>query len=104
MDRAEDLLNSGNSLQLRRDNESQAGNQARREENADQSKPNVDGVPMKSSPYVKYSNLEDYKGQGYGTTGHLPVNPNQTPGATDAPTPSGAGATPTLAGEGGQSS
>lgn len=46
-------------------------------------------LPLESSPYVKYSDLEDYKRQGYGTEGHLQVNPNQTGGGTDAPTLSG---------------
>ncbi|OVA00660.1 Late embryogenesis abundant protein [Macleaya cordata] len=46
-------------------------------------------LPLESSPYVKYSNLEDYKRQGYGTEGHLEPKPSQTGCPTDAPTPSG---------------
>ncbi|CAN0924285.1 hypothetical protein LINGRAHAP2_LOCUS34082 [Linum grandiflorum] len=45
---------------------------------------------MQSSPYVNYTDLEDYKRQAYGTQGHLNVNPNQSPASTDAPTISGA--------------
>ncbi|KAF5729042.1 hypothetical protein HS088_TW21G01199 [Tripterygium wilfordii] len=52
----------------------------------------LEGLPMESSPYVKYTNLEDYKRKAYGTEGHLPVNPNQGGGGgTDAPTVSGSG-------------
>ncbi|RZC45777.1 hypothetical protein C5167_038719 [Papaver somniferum] len=46
-------------------------------------------LPLESSPYVKYSDLEDYKRQGYGTEGHLQPKPGQTGCPTDAPTPSG---------------
>ncbi|KAK9135618.1 hypothetical protein Syun_014948 [Stephania yunnanensis] len=50
-------------------------------------------LPMQSSPYVKYSDLEDYKRQGYGTEGHIEPKPDQGGGATDAPTLSGQGLT-----------
>ncbi|KAF3329878.1 Late embryogenesis abundant protein 18 [Carex littledalei] len=52
-------------------------------------------VPTDSSPYVKYSDLEDYKSKGYGTSGHLPVvdRPHHG-GGTDAPTLSGSGLPP----------
>ncbi|KAF5742176.1 hypothetical protein HS088_TW09G00218 [Tripterygium wilfordii] len=49
----------------------------------------LEGLPMESSPYLKDTNLEDYKRNAYGTEGHLPVNPNQGGGGTDAPTVSG---------------
>ncbi|XP_029117096.1 uncharacterized protein [Elaeis guineensis] len=52
----------------------------------------IEGLPPESSPYVKYSDLEDYKQQGYGTHGHLPtIDTSRHGGATDAPTLSGAG-------------
>ncbi|KAK9134652.1 hypothetical protein Syun_013982 [Stephania yunnanensis] len=51
-------------------------------------------LPMQSSPYVKYSDLEDYKRQGYGTEGHIEPKPDQGGGATDAPTLSGQGLMP----------
>ncbi|OAY82664.1 hypothetical protein ACMD2_14546 [Ananas comosus] len=49
-------------------------------------------LPMESSPYVRYNDLEEYKLQGYGTSGHQP--PVERPhhgGGTDAPTLSGSG-------------
>ncbi|XP_043714143.1 uncharacterized protein LOC122662550 [Telopea speciosissima] len=49
----------------------------------------VEGLPMDSSPYVKYSDLEDYKRKGYGTEGHLDTVPGRGAGGTDAPTLSG---------------
>lgn len=49
-------------------------------------------LPLESSPYVKYSDLEEYKKNAYGTQGHLPVvDNNRGAGATDAPTISGNG-------------
>lgn len=45
---------------------------------------------MKDSPYVQYDNLEDYKRAGYGTEGHLQVEPGRGAGATEGPTVSGA--------------
>ncbi|ERN11773.1 uncharacterized protein LOC110007760 [Amborella trichopoda] len=53
----------------------------------------MDELPLESSPYVKYSNLEDYKRQAYGTDGqHLePVNNQRGGGATEGPTLSGSG-------------
>ncbi|XP_078181256.1 uncharacterized protein LOC144575015 [Carex rostrata] len=52
-------------------------------------------IPTDSSPYVNYSDLEDYKTKGYGTSGHLPVvdRPHHG-GGTDAPTLSGSGLPP----------
>ncbi|XP_042506884.1 uncharacterized protein LOC122083223 [Macadamia integrifolia] len=49
----------------------------------------LEGLPLESSPYVKYSDLEDYKRKGYGTEGHLEPKPGRGAGATDAPTLSG---------------
>lgn len=49
-------------------------------------------LPTETSPYVQYTDLEDYKLQGYGTQGHLEVKPGRGAGTTDAPTPSGAAA------------
>lgn len=47
-------------------------------------------LPLESSPYVKYKDLEDYKTKGYGAEGHLEPKPNHG-GGTDAPTLSGSG-------------
>ncbi|XP_031398483.1 uncharacterized protein LOC116209057 [Punica granatum] len=54
-------------------------------------RPNTEGLPMQSSPYVKYTDLEDYKRKGYGTEGHLEPKPIQGGSGTDAPTVSGNG-------------
>ncbi|KAG9441132.1 hypothetical protein H6P81_016986 [Aristolochia fimbriata] len=51
-------------------------------------------LPLESSPYVKYSGLEEYKMAGYGTAGHVePVNMprGRGGGGTDGPTLSGSG-------------
>ncbi|KAK1275423.1 hypothetical protein QJS04_geneDACA001640 [Acorus gramineus] len=49
-------------------------------------------LPMQSSPYLKYSNLEDYKRQAYGSEGHKePVEVKGGGSGTDAPTLSGSG-------------
>ncbi|KAJ9166970.1 hypothetical protein P3X46_021659 [Hevea brasiliensis] len=56
---------------------------ARKTDNEDKNK---EGLPLESSPYLKYSDLEDYKRQAYGTEGHQEVKPNQRGGGTDAPT------------------
>ncbi|XP_021714413.1 uncharacterized protein LOC110682390 [Chenopodium quinoa] len=49
----------------------------------------LEGLPTETSPYVQYTDLEDYKQQGYGTEGHKDVTPGRGAGGTDAPTPSG---------------
>ncbi|KNA18168.1 hypothetical protein SOVF_073320 [Spinacia oleracea] len=49
----------------------------------------LDGLPIDTSPYVQYKDLEDYKQQGYGTQGHKDVTPGRGAGGTDAPTQSG---------------
>ncbi|KAL6512844.1 hypothetical protein OROHE_019634 [Orobanche hederae] len=52
---------------------------------------NLEGLPMETSPYTQYKDLEDYKKQGYGTQGHLQPKPGHGAAAsTDAPTLSGA--------------
>ena len=48
----------------------------------------LEGLPMETSPYTQYSDLEEYKRKGYGTEGHLQPKPGGG-GATDAPTMSG---------------
>ncbi|KAJ4779807.1 hypothetical protein LUZ62_064064 [Rhynchospora pubera] len=49
-----------------------------------------EAIPTESSPYVRYTDLEEYKTKAYGSPGHLPVidRPHHG-GATDAPTLSG---------------
>ncbi|PIA56932.1 hypothetical protein AQUCO_00700941v1 [Aquilegia coerulea] len=59
------------------------------EQKAGTDKENLEGLPLQSSPYVKYTDLEDYKMNGYGTQGHTSPKPGQGGGATDAPTISG---------------
>ncbi|XP_034689618.1 uncharacterized protein LOC117917441 [Vitis riparia] len=49
----------------------------------------LEGLPMETSPYTQYSDLEDYKRKGYGTEGHLQPKPGRG-SSTDAPTISGA--------------
>ncbi|CAF2289517.1 hypothetical protein BRARA_D02049 [Brassica rapa] len=46
-------------------------------------------LPLETSPYTKYEDIEDYKKNAYGTSGHQEVKPGQGGGATDAPTLSG---------------
>ncbi|KAJ8772636.1 hypothetical protein K2173_027813 [Erythroxylum novogranatense] len=46
-------------------------------------------LPLESSPYLKYTDLVDYKQNAYGTHGHLQVKPRQGGGATKGPTLSG---------------
>nr|DAD21372.1 TPA_asm: hypothetical protein HUJ06_022835 [Nelumbo nucifera] len=60
------------------------------EEEKDKS-PGGEELPVESSPYVNYSDLEDYKRRGYGTEGHQEPKPGRGAGATDAPTLSGSG-------------
>ncbi|KVI02717.1 uncharacterized protein LOC112513023 [Cynara cardunculus var. scolymus] len=51
-------------------------------------------LPVNSSPYTQYKDLEDYKQQGYGTQGHQQPQPGRGAAAsTDAPT-SGGGTLP----------
>jgi len=46
-------------------------------------------LPLETSPYTKYEDIEDYKKNAYGTSGHQDVKPGHGGGTTDAPTPSG---------------
>ncbi|KAG9135833.1 hypothetical protein Leryth_002555 [Lithospermum erythrorhizon] len=54
----------------------------------------LEGLPVETSPYTQYNDLEDYKKQGYGTEGHLePKQGRGAGGSTDAPTLTGDSAT-----------
>ncbi|KAI4305296.1 hypothetical protein L6164_028669 [Bauhinia variegata] len=53
-------------------------------------RPSLEGLPLQTSPYVHYTDLEDYKSQGYGTQGHLEPKPGRGPGAIEGPAISGA--------------
>ncbi|KAJ4846470.1 hypothetical protein Tsubulata_047303 [Turnera subulata] len=64
-------------------------NQQSQADHGQEKKPTTEGLPMETSPYLKYSDLDDYKRQAYGTEGHLQVKPDQGGGATDAPTLTG---------------
>ncbi|KAI3462708.1 hypothetical protein Pfo_019371 [Paulownia fortunei] len=56
-------------------------------------KVNLEGLPVDTSPYTQYKDLEDYKKQGYGTQGHLQPKPGHgAAGSTDAPTLTGGSA------------
>ncbi|KAK9265452.1 hypothetical protein L1049_010786 [Liquidambar formosana] len=67
----------------------QSGEQMGRKGESEQ-KGKLDGLPLETSPYTQYSDLEDYKRQGYGTEGHLQPKTGRGAGSTDAPTLSGA--------------
>ncbi|XP_030523308.2 uncharacterized protein LOC115735964 [Rhodamnia argentea] len=54
-----------------------------------ENKASLEGLPLESSPYVKFTDLEDYKNRAYGTQGHLEPKPGHGGGSTDAPTRSG---------------
>lgn len=52
----------------------------------------LEGLPVDTSPYTQYKDLEDYKQQGYGTQGHQQPNPGRgAASSTDAPTLAGGG-------------
>lgn len=57
---------------------------------SEREKGKLEGLPLETSPYVNYGDLEDYKRQAYGTEGHLEPKTGRGAGATDAPTRSGA--------------
>ncbi|KAE8057436.1 hypothetical protein FH972_014129 [Carpinus fangiana] len=59
-------------------------------ETQEEKKATMERLPLESSPYVKYSSLEEYKSKCYG----LQPKPNQAGAATDAPTLSGTGLSP----------
>ncbi|GMH06376.1 hypothetical protein Nepgr_008216 [Nepenthes gracilis] len=72
-----------------------SGRQTKKEEKSEgERKKGLEGLPLETSPYVKYEDLEDYKRKGYGAEGHLEINPARGAGASDAPTPSGAAPPP----------
>ncbi|CAK7345986.1 unnamed protein product [Dovyalis caffra] len=76
-------LEMENSCQLQMEN--------RKESSCEEKKGRLEGLPVESSPYLKYKDLEDYKLKAYGTEGHQEVKPDQGGGGTDAPTLSGNG-------------
>ncbi|XVF46004.1 hypothetical protein PTKIN_Ptkin02bG0253300 [Pterospermum kingtungense] len=64
----------------------QSQNQSQSQKNA-----TLEGLPLESSPYAKYKDLEDYKRNAYGTEGQLEVREKQgASGSTDAATMSDA--------------
>ncbi|CAK9186289.1 unnamed protein product [Ilex paraguariensis] len=53
----------------------------------------LEGLPVESSPYTQYKDVEDYNRQGYGAEGHLQPQPGRgAASSTDAPTLSGGAA------------
>ncbi|MFQ6648861.1 hypothetical protein Gotur_020857 [Gossypium turneri] len=47
----------------------------------------LQGLPVNTSPYVNYKDMEEYKQKGYGTEGHQQVQQKKSAsGSTDAPT------------------
>lgn len=57
-------------------------------------KGNLEGVPLDSSPYTQFKDLEEYKAQGYGAQGHRQPQPGRgAASSTDAPTIAGAAVT-----------
>ncbi|GFZ18806.1 hypothetical protein Acr_27g0005450 [Actinidia rufa] len=65
-----------------------SGQQMRKPE-AEQNKEKLEGLPVETSPYTQYKDVEDYKRQGYGTQGHQEPKAGRGGGSTDAPTISG---------------
>lgn len=61
----------------------------RKKEESEEKGGKLEGLPMETSPYTQYSDLEDYKRKGYGTEGHLQPKAGRGGGSTDAPTISG---------------
>lgn len=50
----------------------------------------LEGLPVNSSPYTQYKDMEDYKQQGYGTQGHLqPQRGRGAASSVDVPTEAG---------------
>lgn len=65
-----------------------------RKEN-EQKEGKFEGLPLNTSPYTRYQDLEDYKKQGYGTQGHLQPQPGRgAASSVDAPTEAGGNAPP----------
>ena len=57
------------------------------EKKENEEKGKLEGLPVNTSPYTQYKDLEDYKKQGYGTQGHQQPKSGRGAGAsTDAPT------------------
>ncbi|WOG84104.1 hypothetical protein DCAR_0103284 [Daucus carota subsp. sativus] len=57
--------------------------------NSEKTKKIEEGLPIETSPYMQYKDLEDYKQKGYGTQGHLEPKPGHgAANSTDAPTDS----------------
>ncbi|CAI9094644.1 OLC1v1030419C1 [Oldenlandia corymbosa var. corymbosa] len=55
----------------------------------------LEGLPVGTSPYTQYKDLEDYKQQGYGAQGHLqPQLGRGAVSSVDAPTEVDTRATP----------
>ncbi|TYK12837.1 Late embryogenesis abundant protein, LEA-18 [Cucumis melo var. makuwa] len=76
-------------MEKRQADQSQGQNE---EGKSEREKERSEGLPLESSPYVNYKDLEDYKSQAYGTQGHLQPKPGRGGGGggpTDAPTLSG---------------
>ncbi|MFS8033243.1 putative Late embryogenesis abundant protein, LEA-18 [Helianthus anomalus] len=66
-----------------------------------QEDPKLEGLPVESSPYTQYKDLEDYKEKGYGTHGHQEVKTGRGAAAsTDAPTATGGASLPTQSNKG----
>lgn len=61
----------------------------RNEKKLEDQKNTLEGLPLETSPYVQYKDIEDYKRQGYGAEGHLQPKPGRAAGSTDAPTVTG---------------
>ncbi|CAO2831015.1 unnamed protein product [Amaranthus hypochondriacus] len=71
-----------------KNNKNQQKNEVHNKEQSEEAK-KLEDLPIETSPYVQYKDLEDYKQQGYGTQGHLQPTPGRGAGGTDAPTLSG---------------
>lgn len=62
----------------------------KKQDDSNKNKPNLEGLPVDTSPYTQYKDLEDYKQQAYGTQGHQEPKPGRgAAGSTDAPTEAG---------------
>lgn len=67
-----------------------------RKDNEQNKRGKLEGLPVDTSPYTQYKDLEDYKQQGYGTQGHLQPQPGRgAASSVDAPTEAGAEVPPT---------
>ncbi|KAL3525625.1 hypothetical protein ACH5RR_013997 [Cinchona calisaya] len=67
--------------------EDRGGQMERKKENKGNK---LEGLPLNTSPYSQYEDLEDYKQQGNGTQGHLQPQPGRgAASSVDAPTQAG---------------